>query len=72
VLGVGALVTGFTIVTLLAAVVGIVLSSLAAQDMAADPSLRGRGLATAGLWCGVAALIVWLAVGVVVVATRGV
>jgi hypothetical protein len=67
VLGIVALVTGFTLLTLLCAVIAITLSSLAYQDESAGRSGRERhGLAVAGMVCGIVALCIWIPVGVVV------
>jgi hypothetical protein len=67
VLGILALVTGFTAITLLCAVVAITLASLAFQDESAGRTGAGRhGLAVAGMICGIAALCIWIPVAVAV------
>lgn len=71
VLGIVALVTGFTAITLLCAVVGITLASLSFQDEAAGRGDPGRhGLAVAGMVCGIVALCIWIPVAVVVAITQ--
>jgi hypothetical protein len=71
VLGIVALVTGFTAITLLCAVLAITLASLAFQDEAAGRAGRERhGLAVAGMVCGIAALCIWIPVAVVVAITQ--
>lgn len=67
VLGIVALVTGFSAITLLCAVVGITLASLAFQDEAAGRADAGRhGLAVAGMVCGIVALCLWIPVAVAI------
>lgn len=66
-LGIVALVTGFAVVTLLAAVVAIVLASLTFQEISdgrADPGRRG--LAVAGMVCAIVAFAIWIPVIVAV------
>jgi hypothetical protein len=67
VLGIVALVTGFTAVTLLCAVLAIVLASLAFQDESAGRDDGERhGMAVAGMVCGIIALCIWIPVVVAV------
>jgi len=69
VFGILGLVFGFAFVPLLLAVLAIVLASLTFQEMdAAERPADGRGMAVAGLVCGICALAVWTALGVVAVA----
>lgn len=71
VLGILGIVFGWAGVPLLCAVLAIVLASLTFQEMdAADRPADGRGLAVAGLACGICALVIWGAVIVVVLATQ--
>jgi hypothetical protein len=66
-LGIAALVTGFAVVTLLAAVVAIVLASLTFQEISegrVDPGRRG--LAVAGMVCAIVAFAIWIPVIVAV------
>lgn len=67
VLGILGLVSGFTAIGLLGAVLAITLASLAFQEEAAglgDPSRHG--LAVGGLVCGIVALCIWIPVVVAV------
>ncbi len=65
--GISALATGFLFLTLLVAVVGNVLASFALQDIGASGGrLGGRSLALWGIACGVAAIVIWGTVGIVV------
>lgn len=67
VLGIVALVTGFTAITLLCGVIAITLASLTFQDNAAGRGDPGRrGLAVGGMVCGIAALCLWIPVVVVI------
>lgn len=67
VLGIVALVTGFTAVTLLCAVLAIVLASLAFQDESAGRDGGERhGMAVAGMVCGIVALCIWIPVVVAI------
>lgn len=63
VLGIVSLVTGFAVVTLLAAVIAITLASLTFQEISqgtADPGRRS--LAVAGMVCAIVALAIWIPV----------
>lgn len=67
VLGIVALATGFTAVTLLCGVVAIILASLAFQENAdgrGDPARRS--LAVAGMVCGIVAFVIWIPVVIAV------
>jgi tellurite resistance protein TehA-like permease len=67
VLGIIGLVTGFTAVTLLCAVIAITLASLAFQEESegrGDP--QRHGLAVAGMVCGIVALCIWIPVVIAV------
>ena len=67
VLGIVALVTGFTAITLLCAVLAIVVASLAFQDESAGRDDGERhGMAVAGMVCGIVALCIWIPVVVAV------
>src|SRR5262245_46344800 len=71
VLGIVALVTGFTAVTLLCAVVAIVLASLAFQDESAGRDDGERhGMAVAGMVCGIVALCLWIPIVVAIAAAE--
>ncbi|HVG99205.1 MAG TPA: hypothetical protein VM844_00465 [Miltoncostaeaceae bacterium] len=67
VLGIVALVTGFTAVTLICAVIAITLASLEFQDESEGRGDPGRrGLAVAGMVCGICAMVVWIPVVIAV------
>ncbi|MGD9695980.1 MAG: hypothetical protein AB7V42_10005 [Thermoleophilia bacterium] len=70
-LGVAGLVTGFTVVGLLAAVVAIVMASVHFQRIdAGEIDASRRGAATGGLVCGIVALSLWIPVAVATVITE--
>lgn len=52
----------------IAGVIAIILGVLARKEIDADPSLGGRGLATAGLVLGIIGIVLWALVLVVWVA----
>jgi hypothetical protein len=65
---VGVMFFFFPVIGLIPAVLALFLSSTARKRLAADPSLEGRGLATAGRvlgWVGVGIGILWLAIVIV-------
>ncbi len=67
VLGIVALVTGVTAITLLCAVLAIVLASLSFQDESAGRADGERhGMAVAGMVCGIVALCIWIPVVVAI------
>jgi hypothetical protein len=67
VLGIVALVTGLSVLTLLCAVIAITLASLEFQDQSegrGDPDRRG--MAVAGMVCAICALCIWIPVVIAV------
>lgn len=70
-LGVVGLVGGFVALPLLGAVLAITLASLALQDMDAGRlAPTRRGLAVAGMVCGIVALALWVPVILAVAVTQ--
>jgi hypothetical protein len=52
----------------IAGLIAIILAVLARKEIDADPSLGGRGLATAGLVLGIVGIVLWALVLVVWIA----
>jgi Domain of unknown function (DUF4190) len=61
-------IVGLFIFGFIAGVIAIILAVLARKEIDADPSLGGRGLATAGLVLGIIGVVLWALVMVVWIA----
>jgi hypothetical protein len=64
-------IAGWLVAPFILSVLGIVFGTLARKEIAANPSLGGRGMATWGFWLSITGLAAWVVLIAVLVATSG-
>ncbi|MFL5838249.1 MAG: DUF4190 domain-containing protein [Solirubrobacteraceae bacterium] len=64
-------IAGWLVAPFILSVLGIVFGTLARKEIAANPSLGGRGMANWGFWLSITGLAAWVVLIAVLVATSG-
>jgi hypothetical protein len=64
-------IAGWLVAPFILSVLGIVFGALARKEIAANPSLGGRGMANWGFWLSITGLAAWVVLIAVLVATSG-
>jgi hypothetical protein len=64
-------IAGWLVAPFILSVLGIVFGALARKEIAADPSVGGRGMANWGFWLSITGLAAWVILIAVLVATSG-
>ena len=64
-------IAGWIVAPFILSVLGIVFGTLARKEIAANPSLGGRGMANWGFWLSITGLAAWVVLIAVLVATSG-
>jgi len=64
-------IAGWLVAPFILSVLGIVFGALARKEIAANPSLGGRGMANWGFWLSISGLAAWVVLIAVLVATSG-
>src|SRR5215218_9223247 len=64
-------IAGWLVAPFILSVLGIIFGALARKEIAANPSLGGRGMANWGFWLSISGLAAWVVLIAVLVAASG-
>jgi hypothetical protein len=64
-------IAGWLVAPFILSVLGIIFGALARKEIAANPSMGGKGLANWGFWLSISGLVAWVVLIIVLIAVGG-